>query len=233
VIVTESIETADASSHQLIKRASRDIGAGSVLNSDRLTQISTSKGLIKRFRVNNGCRAHRPIMTKRPLEASAVAYRRSFFVFGAPATRHANSMRPRPAIDANNAMGRSLSAKLPGEVSRRRRARRRHRNIAYGYCLLAAVSLACAVALKTHHPTSTQSAEMLPAIAAIAPDENRSAKVFIDTGDGGCRQESFDNQTWRLTRTRQPCDLTDRDINGNPVPSGTIHRLEAISKTFK
>ena len=142
-------------------------------------------------------------------------------------------MRTKPAIDANNAMGRSVSAKLPGEESRRCRARRRHRNIAFGYCLLAAVGLGGAVALKTHHPTSAQSAETFPATAAITANENRSAKVFIDSGDGGCRQESFDNQTWRLTRSQQPCELTDRDSNGNPVPSGTIHRLEAISKTFK
>ena len=76
------------SSDQLIKRALRDIGAASMLNSDRLTQISTSKGLIKRFEINNECRAHHPVMTQRPLEASAVAYRRSFFVCGVPATRH-------------------------------------------------------------------------------------------------------------------------------------------------
>jgi hypothetical protein len=142
-------------------------------------------------------------------------------------------MGPKPEIDATSATGRSMSTKLPGEELRRRRARRRHRNIAFGYCLLAAVSLGCAVALKTHHPTSAQSTETFPATAAITANENRSAKVIIDSGDGGCRQESFDNQTWRLTRSQQPCELTDRDINGNPVPSGTIHRLEAISKTFK
>jgi hypothetical protein len=142
-------------------------------------------------------------------------------------------MGPKPGIDANSPTGRPVSTKLPGEELRRRRARRRHRNIAFGYCLLAAVSLGCAVALKTHHPTSAQSAETFPATAATAVNENRSAKVFIDSGDGGCTQESFDNQTWRLTRSQQPCELTGSDINGNPVRSGTIHRLEAISKTFK
>jgi hypothetical protein len=141
-----------------------------------------------------------------------------------------NFMRPKPAIDADSATGRLVSTKFPGEEMRRRRARRRHRNIAFGYCLLAAVSLGCAVALKTHHPMSARSAETFPATTA---NENRSAKVFIDSGDGGCRQESFDNQTWRLTRSQQPCERTERDANGNPVPSGTIHRLEAISKTFK
>ena len=144
-----------------------------------------------------------------------------------------NSMRPTPAIDANSAMGRPVSTKLPGEEFRRRRARRRHRNIAFGYCLLAAVGLGFAVAVNTPHTTSERSAETFRATAAIAANENRSAKVFIDSGDGGCRQKTFDNQTWRLTRSQQPCELTNRDINGNPVPSGTIHRLEAISKTFK
>ena len=87
MIVTESIEAADPSSHQLMKRELRDIGATSMLDSDKLTQISTSEGLIKRFKINNGCRAHHPVMTQRPLEASAVAYPRSFFVCGVPATR--------------------------------------------------------------------------------------------------------------------------------------------------
>ena len=121
-------------------------------------------------------------------------------------------MRPKPAIDANSATGRPVSTKLPGEELRRRRARRRSRNVALGYCLLTAISLGCAVALKTHYPTSAQSAETLPATASITANENRSAKVFIDSGNGGCRQESFDNQTWRLTRSQQPCELTDRDI---------------------
>ena len=105
--------------------------------------------------------------------------------------------------------------------------------MAFGYCFLAAVGLGCAVALKAHHPTSAQSAETAAATTAITANENRSAKVLIDSGNGGCRQESFDNQTWRLTRSQQPCELADHDINGNPVPSGTIHRLDAISKAFK
>jgi hypothetical protein len=60
-----------------------------------------------------------------------------------------------------------------------------------------------------------------------------SASVTIDSADGsGCRRRVLDNQTWRMTQSQQPCGTTDRDSNGVPRPTGTIHRLDAISKSF-
>jgi hypothetical protein len=35
-----------------------------------------------------------------------------------------------------------------------------------------------------------------------------------------------------MTRSQQACDTTARDSNGVPIPLGTIHRLDAISKAF-
>src|SRR5450432_2784145 len=69
--------------------------------------------------------------------------------------------------------------------------------------------------------------------ASAVPDNTlRTAKVTIDSVDGnGCQQQVFDNQTWRMTRTQQPCNPTARDSNGVPIPLGTIHRLDAISKS--
>jgi hypothetical protein len=67
------------------------------------------------------------------------------------------------------------------------------------------------------------------------PDNNvHTAKVYIDsTASDGCQQKVFDNQTWRMTRSNQPCDTMAQDSTGAPVPSGTMHRLDAISKSFQ
>jgi hypothetical protein len=68
----------------------------------------------------------------------------------------------------------------------------------------------------------------------LSANSHFDAKVFIDTtGNGDCQQEVFDNQTGRMTRLRQPCDDTAQDANGIPIPKGTIHRLDAISKSFR
>jgi hypothetical protein len=68
----------------------------------------------------------------------------------------------------------------------------------------------------------------------IAASNHFDAKVFIDTtGRGDCQQEVFDNQTWRVTRSRQPCDAAEYDANGVPIPKEATHRLDAISKSFR
>ena len=66
----------------------------------------------------------------------------------------------------------------------------------------------------------------------VRPDQDfRTAKVMNDTGEG-CTQRTIDNQTWRTSGSGQPCDPVLRDANGVPVPVGTIHRLDAINKSF-
>jgi hypothetical protein len=60
----------------------------------------------------------------------------------------------------------------------------------------------------------------------------RTAKITNDSDGKGCWQQIFDNQTGRMVRTPQPCEATVYDSKGAPVPVGTIHRLDAISKSF-
>ena len=58
-----------------------------------------------------------------------------------------------------------------------------------------------------------------------------TARITRDN-NGTCAQQVFDNQTGRMMRSSQPCEATTYDSNGMPVPVGTIHRLDAISKGF-
>jgi hypothetical protein len=81
--------------------------------------------------------------------------------------------------------------------------------------------------ISTHLTNSSQT-------ASEAPDNNlRSAKITVDFADGsGCQKQFFDNQTGRMTRSQQPCETTAYDNNGVQLPLGTMHRLDAISKSF-
>jgi|ERR1700722_15756539 hypothetical protein len=113
------------------------------------------------------------------------------------------------------------------------RAQRRRRASFVGRIILIPASLglvllvAAGLLLLTHHKDQSRSA------SALASNNFGSAKVLIDSADGsGCRQEVFDNKTWRMTQSQQPCDAATRDANGIPVPVGTVRRLDAISKSF-
>ena len=70
-------------------------------------------------------------------------------------------------------------------------------------------------------------------IASAAPDSDaQTGRITKDFGGKDCSQEIFNNQTGRTIRSSKPCDATALDANGAPIPLGTIHRLDAISKSF-
>jgi hypothetical protein len=117
---------------------------------------------------------------------------------------------------------RATASKAPG--------RRRVLIIGGGISLIAA--LGAVVALATGHPASMQSVDS-PQTAGAAPDSDlRTAKVTNESGEKGCSQQVFDNQTGRMIRSQQPCETTAYDSNGVPIPRGTMNRLDAIRKGF-
>jgi hypothetical protein len=63
-------------------------------------------------------------------------------------------------------------------------------------------------------------------------DDLRSGRITRETDAGDCVQQGIDNRTGRVTSTARPCEAVTYDSNGMPVPTGTIHRLDAISKSF-
>jgi len=64
-----------------------------------------------------------------------------------------------------------------------------------------------------------------------------SAKVHIGTiaeqiGDEQCALAKFDNNTGQVTKATGCKSAAVLDARGVPVPMGTVHRLESISKSF-
>jgi len=109
-------------------------------------------------------------------------------------------------------------------------SQREHRRALVIVCLVAAVTTAAVIAAESLILGSSSRA---PQVALATPDsEIQTAKITKDFGGKGCSQEAFDNRTGRMTRSPQPCDATTYDSSGMPVPVGTIHRLDAISKSF-
>jgi hypothetical protein len=69
--------------------------------------------------------------------------------------------------------------------------------------------------------------------ATVSPDLDRTGKIVLQGGSGQCKQMKFDNQNGRISDGATPCDdQIALDARGVPIPQGTIHRLDAISKSF-
>jgi hypothetical protein len=86
--------------------------------------------------------------------------------------------------------------------------------------------------ITTKAPVSAPSAK-LPETAIDARNfEIHTATITNASDANGCFQQQFDNKTGRMTRLQEPCETAALDGNGVPIPVGTIHRLDAISKAF-
>jgi hypothetical protein len=65
-------------------------------------------------------------------------------------------------------------------------------------------------------------------------DPNGAATIVLHSSTSGCQQRSFNNQTGQISDQTSPChnDVV-LDAKGMPMPTGTIHTLNSISKSFK
>jgi hypothetical protein len=94
-----------------------------------------------------------------------------------------------------------------------------------GFALSAAII--ALLAISTVYPTSPRTSDVLP------NNTLRIGKVTNNSiDDKKCGELIFDNQTGRMVSSEQPCDTTAFGSIGVMTPSGTIHRLDAISKSF-
>jgi hypothetical protein len=112
-----------------------------------------------------------------------------------------------------------------------RSAQERRLALIIGGCMLALAGVVTAVVVVT---ASQRPVIVVNSAPAAVPSENelRTAKITMNSDGDGCWQKVFDNQTGRVMQSRKPCEAAAYDINGAPAPIGTIHRLEAISKSF-
>lgn len=64
-------------------------------------------------------------------------------------------------------------------------------------------------------------------------DELRTGKIVLQTNPDQCAEMKFDNANGQFVDGLKPCDnQIEFDEHGRPIPMGTIHRLDAISRSF-
>ena len=65
-------------------------------------------------------------------------------------------------------------------------------------------------------------------------DPSSVATIVLHSSTSGCQQRSFNNQTGQIAAQTSPWqnDVV-LDAKGLPMPAGTIHTLNSISKSFK
>jgi hypothetical protein len=70
--------------------------------------------------------------------------------------------------------------------------------------------------------------------AASRAEPNSVATIVLRSNAGGCQQKSFNNQTGQISNQSSQCqNEVALDANGMPIPAGTIHTLNSISKSFQ
>jgi hypothetical protein len=63
---------------------------------------------------------------------------------------------------------------------------------------------------------------------------NTVGTITVHSAANGCQHRRFDNQTGLMSDTTTPCQQdVPLDAKGVPIPMGTVHTLNAISKSFK
>jgi len=62
-------------------------------------------------------------------------------------------------------------------------------------------------------------------------NDQQVGRIVFQISPEQCRQMKFDNITGQIAAKSTPCEPV-LDSHGLPVPLGTLHRLDAISKSF-
>lgn len=112
----------------------------------------------------------------------------------------------------------------------RRLPRKRERPKALGLTIGVLVAVTCLAASSRY--LASLISPLTPA-AAVNTGAERMGKIVVGGGLNQCKQMNFDNESGRISEDRIPCD--DRVVlnsRGVPIPQGTVHRLDAISKSF-
>jgi hypothetical protein len=124
----------------------------------------------------------------------------------------------------------------PGKTPpRARRAQhQRQRTLIVGGVILGVSIVGFAAVMANLSARSIRPSLAIQATNTPPGNDFRSAKIVTESVYGErCPQRRFDNQTGSMVDDNRPCDnVTVLDSNGVPVPLGTVHRLDGISKSF-
>jgi hypothetical protein len=99
--------------------------------------------------------------------------------------------------------------------------------------VLCLITVICGAAFVAHPSALLQSRSNSPSDGATADDQSMGT-IILQTAPHQCRHITFDNNDSRRdTEGAGPCDDdVVLDAEGKPIPIGTMHRLNAISKSF-
>jgi hypothetical protein len=113
------------------------------------------------------------------------------------------------------------------------RTQERRRALILGCAILLPATLYLLAVIATKSPIlMSVPSSQLPQTAIETHDFEQTARITNASDANGCFQQQFDNKTGRMTRLQEPCETVVRDAYGVPMPVGTIHRMDAISKAF-
>jgi hypothetical protein len=103
--------------------------------------------------------------------------------------------------------------------------------ILLSFCLLGAIVTASSsigfFGTMFSHVTSART------VSQASPEHAPRATTVVGSETKWCKRLEFDNENGRVFEANDPCDGEGlHDANGNPIPAGTMSRLDAIRKSF-
>ena len=114
----------------------------------------------------------------------------------------------------------------------RRRSSRERRHVFIGSACVCAMIIALGVTANTTLPwlaNVVSSKQPQP----VDVQEMRIGTIEVQTGQDQCDLLKFDNDTGRTISESKSCHGNlALDAHGVPIPMGTVHRLDSISKSF-
>jgi hypothetical protein len=122
------------------------------------------------------------------------------------------------------------TARVAAKTARLRAVRKSKR-----WYILVTVAAVCTVVIYLNSRFGVFQAQSMaePSAPASEVKEIRTGKIVLQTDPDQCAQMKFDNTDGRLIENLKPCEKDIRfDARGRAMPMGTVHRLDAISKSF-
>jgi hypothetical protein len=114
----------------------------------------------------------------------------------------------------------------------RRRSSRGRRHVFIGSACVCAMIMALGVTANTTLPWLANLLSSKQPRPVDVP-ETRIGTIEVQTGQDQCDLLKFDNDTGRTVNETKSCHSdVALDAQGIPVPTGTVHRLDSISKSF-